>query len=398
MLGPLVSMFAFAVIGGVISSTLLLSFKSTASVELALTLPEFKVIAQRLSSASTFETYAAHAKDVAAKASSRNVDELTQRLDSLQEWVTSPAKQSKWIEPIYRLSKLDLKEVGDTTKVNADLIGYTVSKSAKNAAEAQAQTALLADYVADSNVRELLLARHESSVAKQKAAANEAAAQKATNLYNVSMLEKRLEQLRRISKAYPQVNESTSRQVISLEKGGERYMPLPSQMAAVETEMMDIAEGIARTERSLLQSKTEGDMLQAHETLVRASLSGRQLLVALLADIEPRIANATEEHDKLLFLGYFNSLNEIKVKYLDLPRFIVAPQLPEKPTRSPWLMTIMMGLLGLLIGLGIEFRSQLKTVFKTLLSDEESLSRQAISHTTPIGGQPLAIDDLRRSV
>ena len=357
----------FALVGAWMGYSVFLSYKSSASVEMGMSLSEFKLMAQRLGSANVFDDFAEHAQ----KTSNKDL-QLAQRLKTLRERVLDP--QSKWFQPLARVSKQDAKDFGELTKVDkaADLVGYSLTATAGSAEEAQRQIRLQSDYVMDANLKEILIARHETALARQRAVAASTAAINTNQAYNIAMLEKRLTQLKRIALAYPTVNRSEARQVISLDKSGERYMPLPSQMAAVETEMMDIREAISRSERGLLQAQSEGDMLAVHGKLVAQAKSGKDLLTALSADIATRIDQAREEHQKALFLGHAKELAEIKARFVDLPRFIVAPELPLSPTKSPRLIIFLFALLGLFAGLAYQFRSQLKLFVAGLVRDEDS--------------------------
>ena len=358
----------FALIGAWMGYSVFLSYKSSAAVEMGMSLSECKLMAQRLGSAKVFNDFAEHTQ----KASDNQDLQLAQRLNTLRGRVTSA--QSKWFEPLARVSKQDAKDFGELTKVDkaADLVGYSLTATAASAEEAQSQIHLQSDYVLDASLKETLLARHASALVRQRAAAVSTEGAKTNQVYNIAMLEKRLTQLKRIALAYPTVNRSEARQVISLDKSGERYMPLPSQMAAVETEMMDIREAISRSERGLLQSQSEGEMLAAHGKLVEEAKSGKDLLTALSADIATRIDLAREEHQKALYLGHANEIAGIKARYVDLPRFIVAPELPLSPTKSPKHITLMFALLGLFAGLAYQFRSQLKLFVAGLVRDEDS--------------------------
>jgi hypothetical protein len=358
----------FALCGAWLGYSVFLSYKSSAAVEMGMSLSEFKLMSQRLGSAKVFDDFAEHAQ----KTSDNKDLQLAQRLNTLRSRVTSA--QSKWFEPLARVSKQDAKDFGELTKVDkaADLVGYSLTATAASAEEAQSQIHLQSDYVLDASLKETLLARHASALVRQRAAAVSTEGAKTNQVYNIAMLEKRLTQLKRIALAYPTVNRSEARQVISLDKSGERYMPLPSQMAAVETEMMDIREAISRSERGLLQSQSEGDMLAAHGKLVAEAKSGKDLLTALSADIATRIDLAREEHQKALYLGHANEIAGIKARYIDLPRFIVAPELPLSPTKSPKAITLLFALLGLFAGLAYQFRRQLKLFVAGLVRDEES--------------------------
>lgn len=362
-------------IGSIFSYTTLISYKSSAVIAMSFSVPEFKAMSARVEGVQNFDTYALHVRET------RNDQSIfvNARLNHLRNVFV--AGRTKWLEPTLRMSKLDAKEfIGEAFKQTDDLsiVGYRISAKADSPEEAQKRTTLLVDYVIDSNLRELLVSNFDKAVVNNRLLAKSTAAEQATQTYDVSMLEKRLEQLKRISMTYPSLNKIEARQVISLEKGGERYMPLPSQMAAIETQILDIRENGVRNTRKLLQSQAEGDMLAAQSKVIYKSSSGRELIAALISDSSERYIGAVEEYDKLTFLTYVNSYSSVKAKYLDLTRFVIEPELPAEPTTSPLKTSFLFGLLGLLIGLIYQLRRKISVLFRSVLNGNHLRFPQAL--------------------
>ncbi|WP_142819366.1 hypothetical protein [Rhodoferax sediminis] len=377
---------AFTALGAVLAYTALLSYKSTASIAFPLTLQESKVMSEVIGSPQNFDRYALSVEH--DRKDGGTSDALVVRMDALRGTVV--AGPSNWFEPVLRFSKADLKEfAGDALKLGegSALIGYRITTKASTPDEAQKKTALLAAYVIDANLRELLIAKIKKTMADREAFIDSTAAEQGAQKYNVSMLEERLGQLKRISVKYPSVNKLEARQVISLGDGGERYMPLPSQMAAVETKVLDIKEKIARSTRGLMQSRAEGEMLEAQRKMTQASLSGRDLMVALLADVQTRLSKSVEGYDKQLFLDYLSQYTSIKVKYLETPRFVVAPEIPVKPFISPLKIIFSFAVLGLLVSLIYQFRAQLWLLVWSTWDEEELHSRglSSANRTSSLG-------------
>ena len=195
---------------------------------------------------------------------------------------------------------------------------------------------------------------------------NSTAAENALRIHSISILEKRLEQLKRISVAYPAANRLGGYQVVSFEKGSERYIFLPSQMAAVKTEILSINESITQTARRLLQSSAEGKILAAQSKVVETSTSGRELVTALISDTKARLANAEEDYDKLILLTYFNDYSELKSKYLELSRFISAPDYSNQPIINPFKVTFGFSVLGLSLALIYQFRNKILALVRAI--------------------------------
>ena len=365
----LVIVTIFTVVGAVLANSLLLSYKSTASVAFPLTLQEYKLMSEVITSPQSFDRYLAKEKQRPTE-----TPELTSiRLEVLRGTVVRGA--SSWFEPIQRVSKLDLKNFsGLAPNLNdgAALLGYRISSNSSTADEAQKQTTLLADFVIDANLRELLVEKVKNAVVNREAVANSIASKQAGRTYNVSMLKNRLERLKQISTDYPAVNAGQARQVISLENGGERYLPLPSQMAAVETDILDIEEEIARNTRQFQQLRAEGEMLDAQTKIVQASVSGRDLMASLLADTGVRMSNAVNEYDKQRFLDYTDNYTAMKTRYLDSPRFVVTPDNPPNPTRSVQGIILLFFAFGLLASLVYQFWDRLWDLMRAVQQEQPS--------------------------
>lgn len=109
--------------------------------------------------------------------------------------------------------------------------------------------------------------------------------------------------------------------------------------------------------------------------MTQASLSGRELMAALLADVETRLSKSVQEYDKQLFLDYLSQYTNIKVKYLESPRFVVAPELPVKPSISPLKIIFSFAVLGLLVSLIYQYRAQLWLLLRSTWDEEESPTR-----------------------
>jgi hypothetical protein len=369
----LLTVLIFSLMGAALAYTVLLAYKSTAFVGFPASLPDYKVMSEKIQSFPAIDAYGAYLE----KNKKEGVDSQTTLWKDLRSMVND--KNSKWIEPLPRLSKADAKDfAGDAGKAGEpSLLGYKIASQAANPEEAQKRTALLAEYVFDATLRDMLKNRLLQAMIKHNALSNSIAAEHANLTYNSTLLQKRLEHLKRISIAYPSVNTSESRQVISLEKGGEKYMPLQAQMAALETEIFDIKESITRSTRRLQQSKAEGEMLTAQNKMAAESTSGRELILALVADSEARLAAAVEEYDKLTFLTAMNENAEIKARNLDTPRFIVEPELPTKPTTSPAKVILGFAFLGLLFALLYQFWEQIVAFVRSSMQDENAPPSQA---------------------
>ena len=182
--------------------------------------------------------------------------------------------------------------------------------------------------------------------------------------YNLSVLETRLNDLKHLSKIYPTVAALSDRQMLSIEKGGERFMPLPMQMIAVERERFDIKEKLAKTQRQVEWLPNELAMLAAHEKTGQEINSGKALARALVKDLQARVPNAKQGYEMSALLGYEAYYSGILANSFTPSRFIVSPTLPVLPLRSPLKVTVLFGVLGGLFALLWQFRESIRELIR----------------------------------
>ena len=84
-----------------------------------------------------------------------------------------------------------------------------------------------------------------------------------------------------------------------------------------------------------------------------------RLATALISNTKARLTNAEEDHDKLILLTYFNDYSELKSKYLELPRFIAAPDYSNKPIINLLKVICGFAVLSLFLALSYQFRNKI---------------------------------------
>lgn len=163
---------------------------------------------------------------------------------------------------------------------------------------------------------------------------------------------------------------SSERQILSIEKNGERYMPLPMQMIAVERERFDIKEKLARIQRQVEGLPDEETLLAAHEKIAQKTNSGKALALALVKDIQVRIPNAKKGYEMIALLGYEDKYSRMVANAFTPSRFIVSPTLPVLPVRSPLKITLLFGMFGALLALLWQFRESIMKMIQENRDEE----------------------------
>ena len=235
------------------------------------------------------------------------------------------------------------------------------------------------NYVADASLKIQIDNFVADSLMTKRLLLTSATLERDTETYNLSLLEDRLNDLKRLSRTYPAVAASSDRQILSIEKNGERYMPLPMQMIAVERERFDIKEKLAKTQRRVEGLPDEEAMLAEHEKIAQKINSGKALALALVKDIQARVPNAKKGHEMSALLGYEDKYSTMAANSFTPSRFIVSPTLPVLPVRSPLKITVLFGVLGGLFALLWQFRESIMKMIKENDQEESGYSVADIS-------------------
>ncbi|RLA82506.1 MAG: hypothetical protein DRG40_07875, partial [Deltaproteobacteria bacterium] len=81
--------------------------------------------------------------------------------------------------------------------------------------------------------------------------------------FSLSQNERKLRDLKRIARDFPQAERIVGREVVSIEKGGHRYLPPSTQMVATQVAISEDKLSIRDTERQLKINRLKLGLFQA---------------------------------------------------------------------------------------------------------------------------------------
>lgn len=356
ILSPVViaSTLGFAVLGALFAYGWWAAYQSRAMVSFPHSITEFRVQEERVNSLDNFDRYWAP-------------DKLMEGLD--RERIRGLiASSQQWMKPVLRLSKKDAKDTGKTS--NSDLLAYELIASSKDPKTAQKTVEFLAAYVPDASLKINLDNFITTALAEKRLLFTNAALERDNANYKLSLLDARLEDLRRIVKTYPTAAGSSERQILNVEKNSERYMPLPMQMIAIEQERFEQQESLGEIRRRVEGFSEEEDMLLAHEQIAKNTNSGKELALTLIKDVKARLPKTQKPYAINALLDYETRYSTMLSDAFSPSGMIVAPTFPEKPSKSRLLTTLMFGFAGLLLGLLWQFRQDIAYFVKLSFQGE----------------------------
>ena len=251
-------------------------------------------------------------------------------------------------------------------------MGYAITSASYSPDDAREKVKFLVNYVFDASLKILIDNYISDTLGAKKLLLNSALLERDTEAYNLSLLDNRLNDLKRLSVSYPTPANTSDRQILSIEKNGERYMPLPMQMIAVERERFDINEKLARTQRQVDGLPMEEAMLVEHGKIAQNINGGKALAEALIKDIQARVPQAKKGYETVALLGYQDKYSAMITGTFSPSRFIISPTLPVTPVKSPVKITILFAALGLFLAILWQLKGFIRLLISNVDDDEAS--------------------------
>lgn len=280
-----------------------------------------------------------------------------QLLDALAE---IPGELTEIIKPEFAFTDRDSKTFG--IKINPDdpgeMIGIRLSVAHPKPTDGKPLT-LLAEYVRDTIIRvnseSAMLDRCANLRIREQELRNEQIA----NEFAITQVEKRVDNLRDIVARNPDANAIDSRQIVSLEKGTERFLSPAVQLVAAEIQIADMKLAEVRRERDRVASAIKRDYYCAAQQALQQPISS----ITFLEELKNIQTAVFQGQDKSIDIVE-QTWNELDLEretwtatYLQGMRFAAPPEGTEtkvsKPRKAIGLALggILGGMLGVFVAL-----------------------------------------------
>lgn len=217
--------------------------------------------------------------------------------------------------------------------------------------------ALLAEYVRDSIIRVDMEAAMLAQCTEYSTREQELRNAQIQNDFAIRQEQGRLAKLREIIARNPTASTIDNRQIVSLEKGTERFLSPAAQLVASEIHIADMKLAEARRERDRIGSALKRDYYCQAQQALQQSTTGRDFLHSL----QSIHANVFQGQDKTIDIVE-QTWNELDMQrenwssnYLSSMRFVASPEGAEVKVRKPGLALglVLGGMLGGMLGIMI---------------------------------------------
>jgi hypothetical protein len=318
------SIIAGGFVGLLLGCGPLLRYKSIAVLSFELKTTEFRRFREQLNDNSRFDKYITSISKDANPKRKLLIDELR----------TIIFTQMKWLDPIQKITKQDARDFAENSVKSVDdnfIIGLRFASYNREPENAKLLTEMQVDYVTDTQLSAALSEFLNNQYLTQQTLLERTEATRVHNEYEITTIMNRLKEFRRIAQSYPETTRVDVRQIMSVDKGGERYMPLPSQMAALEAQIVDLREQGVRTDRDLKKHPFELSLIKEQLDAVMNSNFGQDAVSSAIDIVQRRLKSANEEWARQAYLENLNTLTDLRIRYIDRRNFLVTPTLPLAP-------------------------------------------------------------------
>lgn len=267
-------------------------------------------------------------------------------VSNVLELVENPKKLRSAISPEFSLTEKEQRNLG--IKISAEegnlLLGFRVQHASKEPSQG-AVLKILGEYLRDSVIALDLRSHAETQCARQELRASELRNEQLKVQFLIEQEEERMKSLRRLIEKNPTAAVIDTRQVISLENNGARFLTPGAHLNAAEIGVTDMKLGQKEREREMIAiSIKKSYYCEGVKLLTQPAAAA-----AILDQFEKLQLAAVKNHDSNLPIVEQTS-NEIKLElikwrdtYLRAMRYAVAPENLEIRERK---FGRLLGLLG----------------------------------------------------
>jgi hypothetical protein len=263
---------------------------------------------------------------------------------NLATLVASKDALTRTLDPQFNVSRADAKELVDIgSKENAtQIMGVRIASQASTPDLAQKRAQLIAQYLLDTSFQIGLVqyARtREAEFSQNLLLADDLLI---SRTFDLKLIAEKIVELKAIAIRNPEAGRLSAGQVVGLNESTTRFLPIATQLVALETQATDIKQSIERTNRVRAQT----DIMRAYYDQLRAvadkGATGEQLVSRMTPTITSVLVNKSRSDDVYAQVELQLSLEAEKVSrgYHSNSRYISGPNLPRERNWNPVLVII----------------------------------------------------------
>lgn len=246
-------------------------------------------------------------------------DQAPQDQLALYKAMSSPEWWKKAITPIFSLTKADIKDLGAEMEKGSNTILYLVVSGMASSKDGAIQNARnTSQFIRSGGIYlalKTMLASQQSDLLTAEAEIN---SKINASLVELDYQQARLKNLEALAKRFPNESRSSS-QVVDPKDSGAKYLPISTQIIAINTDINNSTESLTRLRDRQIQLGSLKRWLEGAAPIMKAGYDGLKINQELLS-LESKIRSEIKADDPKAF-AFVDSLrntllaNETRFKY-----------------------------------------------------------------------------------
>ena len=266
-------------------------------------------------------------------------DELfgEEELKKIKDNVRTAADINKWIKPVYAFAKEDEREFVQLSQVESNsVIGLNLAYEADSPENASAYVSFLGNYIRDCllyvTLYKYIMDGYSNTVSAMNKNENEIIDHKFELLQNTT----KMKDIRAILSNYPESAKIESRQLVSVQDGGSRFLAPVTQLVGIESTLADLRRDLAELERDREKLTVFAEYFSlCFSKLAKIGEHGESLFL-LLKSIKDEVfknKDLSKDEVKEVFNNLSIDLQTFDLTFFKNSRFISGPTIPTVPIK-----------------------------------------------------------------
>lgn len=274
-------------------------------------------------------------------------------LTSFVRLVSDAGRIQGSIAPFYRVTRRDVRDIANPTKddpTSTPLMGVQLQFVARSPEQAAALTKLAAHYLRDTALWDAANDYVRRYQREYPVRVQRLEAELLRKSFEVSQLNAKLDELRRLNARYPQSNRLAEQQVLSVGRESNHLFLAPlAQLVGTEAQLVDLRRTMTRLQRELEQARVAATFFDGALERIGSLKTGVTLLQEL-ESLHGQVARSFKADQSEAVREILNeiaqSLTAMRISFVSQPPFLTADQVVVVRTISPFRA----GTIGLVIG------------------------------------------------
>ena len=273
-----------------------------------------------------------------------------EELSKIRNNFRTSADINKWIKPVYAFAKEDAREFSQLPQDESNsILGLNLAYEADSPENAATYVNFFGNYIRDCllyvTLYNYVMDRYSNTVAALNKKENEIFELKFELLQNTN----KKKDIQIILSNYPDAAKMESRQLVSIQEGGDRFLAPVTQLVGIESALADLRRDLAELEREREKLSVLAEYFsRCYNELEKVDEHGESLFLLLKSARDEVFKNKDLSRDEVkeVFNNLSIDLQAFDFNFYQNSRFISGPTIPTLHIKPQKILIVIVSFLG----------------------------------------------------